>query len=140
MGKGLINGIIILDSFMPVQYGGDSPLMRIGFTKDGWLKPEAWIRALHKISEREDISKISFRFWRNNIFKIFYLFKKIEEIYIWKNIFSPDQKILYFSKYFLPKIEKIFFQNNIFIFSKIEEIIYFKNIFSFSKNRTRRYF
>ena len=39
-------------------------------------------RALHKLSEREDISKISFRFWRNNILKIFYLFKKIEEIYI----------------------------------------------------------
>ena len=81
-------------------------------------------RALHKISQRENISKISFRFCRNNISKISYLFKKIEKIYIWKNIFSSDEKILYFSKYLLAKIEKIFFQNNIFIFSKIEEIIY----------------
>ena len=79
-------------------------------------------RALHKISEREDISKISFRFFRNNILKIFYLFEKIEEIYIWKIIFSPDQKIFYFSKYLLAKIEKIFFQDIIFIFSKIQVI------------------
>ena len=81
-------------------------------------------RALHKISEREDISKISFRFCRKNILKIFYLFKKKSRRYIFeKNIFSPDKKILYFSKYLLAKIKKIFFQDINFILSKIEKII-----------------
>ena len=92
-------------------------------------------RALHEVSQREDISKISFRFWRENIFKIYSLFKKTEKIYILKNIFSPVEKILYFLKYLLARTKRYFFNILFFSFQKSwrEDIFKIYYLFDFSK-------
>ena len=52
----------------------------------------AHCRARHMISWREEILKISFRFFREKIFKILSRLGKIQKRYTLKNLFSRIQK------------------------------------------------